>query len=729
MAQYIDVRKDYNATGRAGDSIDDTDAIQAAIDAAARSSYGVHVFFPEGRYLVSGLRLDDASHVVLQGAGRELSVIVGQGSANIVTATSGTARDVTIRDLGFESSTSSKTAIDLNGRHFSDALLVERCRFYKMHGIRLVGVTNVRITGSLFHGGGANQVDALTFGDVFTPDPFRGGADQIVIERNEFRYMRNGIQVHTPFVASPSPGHYIAHDYESVRVTDNYFDGGWFSQLANSSGSGATVTYPTTAPTRLIDTSRTFAFTAEEGVYVRVPTIVASSGTAAPTYDGIRVGDADPNAFTGILRGDFVESGSAWALVNAIESGNVLYVDEWLSATDRTPVPPPANGAPYTIYRPILGKVLSGSGNTLTIARWMILTGQDAAVPSSGMRYEIISSPGNHPMFFGTSVHSLTVSRNRVLRGYADQISVGGYHCNVSNNIVEDGQDMGITVENTHTNAICGNVIRGQGANCIIVSNAHDNILSGNICVDAYRGPGPDATRAAGICIDGGSRNVISTNHFERLGTSPMSLGVTVLGASDANVVSLNTFRDPFGAVAPRYLAAGTSNDTQFLDNSGGTAARAGSASVVTMRVAPPPRVLAYQTSAQSLPYGIWTALTFDAEEQNIGGIHSIVANNERFTCPAGAEGVYLAIAQLAMAPNSAGLRQLRIVKNGDTWYGWTGNDPWSSGASMRLQVSSFIPMSAGDWIAFEVLQDSGASRDTHAGATQNTFGSLAKIA
>jgi parallel beta-helix repeat protein len=720
MAQYLDVTASpYLAAGNG--TTDDTTAIQDAIDDAVGHGLGEYVYFPQGTYKVSSLSLNDASHLVLRGAGREISVILGNGlSANVFTATSGSARNVTIQDLGITSSSNSTYGIDLQGQDFSDALRVERCRFYNMHGVRLVGLVNVRIADSLFHGAGRNLTDAITLGDVFS-SPATGGGTQIVIEGNELRYVRNGIQLHTPNVS----GNFILHNYESIRISDNYFDLGWFTQVETIAGSGGTVTY---TGTTLTDSAATF--TGISDTYVRALPVI-DTGTA--TYNGVRLTDGTAQFLSGavpVSRGDIVKSGSAWALVDSVESDTVLYVDEWLSNTDRTPVAPPAANASYTVYKLVLGRVTASSTNSLTVVRWMTLNGVTLpSAPAAGTRYELSTNVGNHPILVGPSVHSATISRNRFRRGYADQIGMDGYHCLVSDNTIEDGQDMGITIEDGHTNVISNNVIRGQGANCIIVIDSSDNVVSGNVCVDAYRIPGADADRAAGICVDNASRNLISGNHLERLTTSPMQLGVTVLGASDSTVVSLNTFRDAGGATAARYRAAGTSNNTQFLDNTGGTAATAGSATLVTMRVSPPPRAIAYNSTAQSIPRNAWTTLTFDTELEDLGGMHNTASNTERFTCPAGADGLYLVIGQLMLEYDAQGQRQFQIRKNGGaTFAGYTITSPLNP--FTRMQVSALVPMVANDYVDFAVLHDASVNDlDAIGGAVYNTFGSIAKIA
>jgi hypothetical protein len=114
--------KRYGAVGNG--STDDTDAIQAAIDAAAGAGGGV-VFFPPGTYLVSGDASD--SHIftitnnglTFRGSGRKVSIVKSSsamGAGHIVFHVDGASRD-RFEDLGFtaHAASNSSEAIRLDG--------------------------------------------------------------------------------------------------------------------------------------------------------------------------------------------------------------------------------------------------------------------------------------------------------------------------------------------------------------------------------------------------------------------------------------------------------------------------------------------------------------------------------------------------------------------------------------------------------------------------------------
>lgn len=456
----VDVRR----FGAVGDGVnDDTQAISDAQDSLPPE--GGIVYFPRGVYAVrSGVLTVQKPNVVFRGAGMDVTTIrQTTGSGPTFGIPEGQLSGIVFENLGFDriQSGESRNYITAASNADTRTLRVSRCRFWSptLPAIRLVNAANVLIEDSLFHSPG----DATGIGIQLDYN-----AQDITIRRNRFLWLRDSIIINTDderiFTAT------------RIIIRDNYFDGGWWLIKERFTGEGDSVTY---TEKTLTDTRAQFrdlaTFLTDVGHNVRVMPI-RQRGTAI--YD--RQTLVDRNAkfrSSGLLPGEIIRAGDAFAVVAAVRSETTLTVEAWLNESDRLPRNPPPRNTPYTAYGVILGVVWDGDRNprpytetSITTLSWWDLRG-NRVTPPDGTRYEVLVRRPNY-----TGIHAeegfqnSLIENNRVRRGWSDQISIyGGPNVRITRNVIEEGQDMGITL-NGSGNIAENNVIRRQGVGGIWVS-------------------------------------------------------------------------------------------------------------------------------------------------------------------------------------------------------------------------------------------------------------------
>ncbi len=114
-----------------------------------------------------------------------------------------------------------------------------------------------------------------------------------------------------------------------------------------------------------------------------------------------------------------------------------------------------------------------------------------------------------------------------------------------------------------------------------------------------------------------------------------------------------------------------------------------------------------YNSADLSISDSAWTALTFDSETFDDGGLHSTASNTGRLTAPEA--GLYAIGCVAAFATNTSGYRAIRIRKNGSATLAQWNQTP-VSGTWTLLEGATLIKLSAGDYVEVEVYQNSGGS-------------------
>lgn len=135
------------------------------------------------------------------------------------------------------------------------------------------------------------------------------------------------------------------------------------------------------------------------------------------------------------------------------------------------------------------------------------------------------------------------------------------------------------------------------------------------------------------------------------------------------------------------------------------------------------PRCRVYNNTNQSVNNDTDTALTFDTEDFDVGGLHSTSANTSRITIPTGGDGLYLIVAHAFFATNSTGYRRFYFQKNGSA-HGSAVEVDGDAGNADLLGVSNqlLVPLVATDYIEAFVRQTSGGALTVGAGGTSRIF-------
>lgn len=537
--------KDFGATG---DGVaDDTAAIQAAAAALAAPAGGVALYFPPGRYrLTAGISIKIPRDVSIVGEGMGTSVLVSAKSGIVIFYTLPAAH-VTFADLGFEAADHALlTAIYVSGESHTGRVAIQRCGFLGIYGVTIDGAVGASVEDCVFQGLGRNVPTAIQA---------HNAARELVVAGNRFRYQNEGVLIGRN-AASPAQ-----EPTDNVRIVDNDFDGGWYTQVADFAGNA---TYTATG---LTDQGTFFSNIAKSSYVRAMP--VAAAGSA--TFVGTKLTDAGAHFQAAVRRGQIVRTGSAFAIVQNVESDQVLWVEEWLSDADRTPAPVPPAGD-YTVFRVLVGQIKEAAGNSITLERpWVDLDG-NVVTPADDTRYEASRQPGNYPILIGQSATRILIDRNHLRRGFSDQIGCYGNNCRITNNTIEDGQDMGVTLEWGNGNLVANNTILHQGTNCIVSIASADHVIVGNQCI-APMAISPSYDWGACIVIENSSRVLVANNHA-RFDTTPHARFAVLVNAGNKacndNCVVANV-ADGFSGFEPLFIVRGAqAHGNQLLDNRGG---------------------------------------------------------------------------------------------------------------------------------------------------------------
>ena len=131
------------------------------------------------------------------------------------------------------------------------------------------------------------------------------------------------------------------------------------------------------------------------------------------------------------------------------------------------------------------------------------------------------------------------------------------------------------------------------------------------------------------------------------------------------------------------------------------------------------PLFAGYQSSAQSIPFNTYTAVTLDAENVDTHNGHPTAAgSNTKWTCPTGWGGYYLCSGVIMFATDSTGVRVgfLRKTGTGTTATGavlgsLSRVQPASDGFGNTVPISPVVvPFADGDYIELITLHTNTGS-------------------
>jgi hypothetical protein len=137
-----------------------------------------------------------------------------------------------------------------------------------------------------------------------------------------------------------------------------------------------------------------------------------------------------------------------------------------------------------------------------------------------------------------------------------------------------------------------------------------------------------------------------------------------------------------------------------------------------------PPEMTAYQSSAQTIPTGVATAVTLDVNVIDSYGGHSTVTNNTRYV--AQVSGFYTCAGIAAFSPNATGVRTVSLQVNGTT--GVPASQAifqavTSAGINTNVPTRTMdVFLNAGDYIELMATQTSGGNLALQTGGI-NTSG------
>lgn len=130
-----------------------------------------------------------------------------------------------------------------------------------------------------------------------------------------------------------------------------------------------------------------------------------------------------------------------------------------------------------------------------------------------------------------------------------------------------------------------------------------------------------------------------------------------------------------------------------------------------------------YRTTAQALPSGSWTTITYDVEAYDLYGM--LTPSTGVFT--PGRTGLYLCAAVCTFGASTTGRRGIAVTKNG-TQVAMIVDTPTGGGFDTYRQISQVIAVTAvTDTLTFQAFQDNGVSINTGA-AESAVSGTIVRV-
>jgi|GEM_PF-5980280 len=456
--------------GAKGDGVtDDSAAIQAAVDEAQTT--GRPVYLPTGTYAVSAA-LAATKVLRLTGDGMWATTIRLTGNASWVDQSTAVGH-LEVEDLAFDAKGIERPVLNLEARAIQ-TWRVERCRFTNLGGnyaapaaCTINGVDHGEFVDCLWHN--PRAFAACGTGVRFLKT---GSGRQLTFRgSNTFRWLSNGIR--------GEAGYNTETTLDLLDVDGALFDGYWWLLPDQKSGEGAPVTYTDKA---VIDSRGPFTGLNGTTLNVRAMPVRASGTVAGDVSTQLTDGAAN---FGSVLRGEIVRSGDKFAMVQSVRTHS-LALEPWLDNTTLLPTSPPAAGDPYTVFGILQIPASVTSPTTMTTTLWGFrdLHGK-FVVPAAGTRYEVQVPYGIYPILTNTGVLNLRVTNSTFRRSWADQIGGFCQRATITNNVFEDGQDVGCTLQGGQSgHIVTGNYFRHQGSVAVYL-NANNSVMTGNRSVGA----------------------------------------------------------------------------------------------------------------------------------------------------------------------------------------------------------------------------------------------------
>lgn len=120
------------------------------------------------------------------------------------------------------------------------------------------------------------------------------------------------------------------------------------------------------------------------------------------------------------------------------------------------------------------------------------------------------------------------------------------------------------------------------------------------------------------------------------------------------------------------------------------------------------------KTGVQSVPNGVATVASFDADHYDTAGMHDTVTNNSRITVPA--SGIFLIQLVIHWAAGWGGTSYATLYKNGAPMAGLMAEVPGAGGVTSNHTF--MLKLLEGDYIEVYVTQGSGGNLNLDLGTT-----------
>src|SRR5581483_8429754 len=185
------------------------------------------------------------------------------------------------------------------------------------------------------------------------------------------------------------------------------------------------------------------------------------------------------------------------------------------------------------------------------------------------------------------------------------------------------------------------------------------------------------------------------------LGVTGMTTLADALKAADGTV-SLPSLSFSADTNTGIYRSA---NDTLDFATAGTRAMSIGATGAISS--ATQHRCRVYHSTTQSIPDNTSTALLFNSEDYDVGGLHDTGSNTSRLT--AVVDGLYDVKGLAYFASNTTGYREVLIRKNGSTFYSQAIQAP-VTGIATAIPTAAELALVAGDYVELVVVQTSGGA-------------------
>lgn len=126
--------------------------------------------------------------------------------------------------------------------------------------------------------------------------------------------------------------------------------------------------------------------------------------------------------------------------------------------------------------------------------------------------------------------------------------------------------------------------------------------------------------------------------------------------------------------------------------------------------VTDPPRCRVYNSASISLAHNTPTALTFDTETLDDGGLHSTSVNTSRITVPSDGAGWYSIGGCVRFAANTTGYREIKVQLNGATDLAIMRVPNSGATDDVRVTIHTEYPLAVGDYVELVATQNSGGA-------------------